>query len=198
MPAGYAVQREPAGPAGELTGRFSALLPEGQWLVSGAVNDGMATRAELFLWHKPARRWQIGIGMLAKPKTVRWMFNYELHQQEGATPSVTIGVGLQEVGVGNPGGFMVASWALTPWLKTPASAYIGVGRRFTVKGKSLGEGWVPLWGTSVQVVKGVSATVQMDGRKWHGVLSAQAGDVRVGLFAFKFKTFGLIVGWQER
>lgn len=126
------------------------------------------------------------------------MFNYELRWQQGATPSVTVGVGLQEVGVGNPGGFVTASWALTPWLKTPASAYFGVGRRFTAEGKSLDEGWVPLLGTSVQVVKGVSATVQMDGHKWHGVLSAKVGDVRVGLFAFKLKNLGIIVGWQSQ
>jgi hypothetical protein len=36
----------------------------------------------------------------------------------------------------------------------------------------------------------------MDGRKWHGVLSAKVGDVRVGLFAFKFKTVGILVGWR--
>lgn len=198
MPAGYSVQREPAGPAGEFLGPFNGHLPEGQWLVSGAANDGMPTKAELFLWHKPFNRWQFGIGLLAKPRTVRWLFNYELRRQQGATPSVTVGVGLQEIGVGNPGGFVTANWALTPWLKIPASAYFGVGRRFTAKGKSLGEGWVPLFGTSVQIVKGVSATVQMDGRKWHGVLTAKVGDARVGLFAFKFKDLGIIVGWQGR
>jgi hypothetical protein len=171
-------------------------LPKGQWLVSGAASEGMPTKAELFIWHKPASRWQFGVGLLAEPKTARWMANYELRRQWKGMPSVTVGVGLQELGVGNPGGFVTASWALTPWLKRPSSLYLGFGRRFMVRGKSLGGGWAPLFGTSVQVAKGVSATVQMDGRKWHGVLSAKVGDVRVGLFAFKFKTVGILVGWR--
>jgi len=191
------VQGEPAGPAGELTERFSAHLPEGHWLVSGALNEGMSTKAELFLWHKPSSHWQFGIGLLARPRTVRWMANYELRRQQGTAPSITVGIGLQEVGVGNPGGFLTANWALTPWLKKPSSLYWGLGRRFTARGKSLGEGWVPLFGASVQVLKGVSATVQMDGRKWHGVLSVKVGDGRVGLFAFKFKTLGILMGWRR-
>lgn len=99
------MQGEPAGPAGELTERFSAHLPEGHWLVSGALNEGMSTKAELFLWHKPSSHWQFGIGLLARPRTVRWMANYELRRQQGTAPSITVGIGLQEVGVGNPGGF---------------------------------------------------------------------------------------------
>lgn len=134
---------------------------------------------------------------MAKPQTVRWMFNYELRGQNGSVPSLTLGVGLQEVGVGNPGVFATANWALTPFIKTPSSLYLGIGRRMTVKGKSLDEGWVPLLGASVQIAKGISATVQLDGRKWHGVLSAKTGDVRIGLFAFKFKEFGLIIGWRR-
>jgi hypothetical protein len=31
----------------------------------------------------------------------------------------------------------------------------------------------------------------MDGRKWHGVVGAQLGEFRVGVFAFKFKTIGI-------
>ena len=53
------------------------------------------------------------------------------------------------------------------------------------------------FGASVQVLKGVSAKVQMDGRKWHGVLSVKVGDGRVGLFAFKFKTLGILMGWRR-
>jgi len=156
----------------------------------------MPTKAEVFVWHKPHPRWQVGVAFLKEPRTVRWLFNYELRRQQGVTPSITFGVGLQEVGVGNPGVFATANWALTSWLKMPSSAYVGVGRRLTVKGKSLDGGWVPLFGTSVQIVKGISATVQMDGRKWHGVVSVRAGDFRLGLFAFKLKTLGILVGWR--
>jgi len=166
-------------------------------LLSGAINSGMATKAELFIWHKPKGRFQLGVGLLAKPQTVRWMFNYELRRQQGSVPSLTFGVGLQEVGVGNPGVFVTANWALTPFIKTPSSLYIGLGRRITAKGKSLDEGWVPLLGASAKVAERVSATVQMDGRKWHGVLSAQVGDVRIGLFALGFRDLGLIVGWRN-
>lgn len=167
-------------------------------MLSGAVNDGMPTKAEVFIWHKPKGNWQFGLGLLAKPKTVRWMFNYELRRQSGTVPSLTVGVGLQEVGVGNPGVFATVNWALTPFVKTPSSLYLGVGRRMTMKGKSLDEGWLPLFGASAQIAKGISATVQMDGRKWHGTLSAKLGDARVGLFALKFKNLGLIIGWQSR
>ncbi|MEJ7613529.1 MAG: hypothetical protein SQA66_07815 [Candidatus Fervidibacter sacchari] len=197
MPAGYAVQGEPAGPAGELTDRFSAHLPSGSWLMSGAVNGGMPTEAEIFIWHKPKGRFQFGVGLLAKPQTARWLLNYELQQQKGSAPSITVGVGLQEVGVGNPGIFATANWALTNFLKMPSSLYLGTGRRITLDGKTLDKSWVPLLGFSSQVAKGVSATVQMDGRKWHGVLSARAGEFRAGIFAFKFKTIGIIVGWRD-
>lgn len=166
-------------------------------MISGAVNEGMATKAELFLWHKPKGRLQLGLGLLAEPKTVRWMFNYELRQQQGSTPSLTVGVGLQEVGVGNPGVFATANWALTPFIKIPSSLYLGFGRRVSLKGKPLDESVVPLFGLSAQVARGVSATVQMDGRKWHGVLSVKAGDIRIGVFAFKFKTIGIIAGWRN-
>ncbi len=157
----------------------------------------MSTKAELFIWHKPKGNLQLGIGLLSQPKTARWMVNYELRQQKGTVPSLTVGVGLQEVGVGNPGVFATANWALTPFIKTPSSLYLGVGRRITARGKSLDEGWVPLFGASAQVAKGISATVQMDGRKWHGIVSVKVGDVRLGLFALKFKALGLIAGWQE-
>lgn len=157
----------------------------------------MPTRSELFIWHKPKGNLQLGLGLLEQPKTARLMANYELRHQEGSIPSLTVGVGLQEVGVGNPGVFATANWALTPFLKTPSSLYLGVGRRITAKGKPL-DRWRPLFGASAQVVKGVSATVQMDGRSWHGILSAKVGDLRVGLFAFKFKTLGIIAGWRSQ
>ncbi len=197
MPAGYAVQGEPAGPVGELTHRFSAYLPEGSWLISGAVNVGMPTEAEIFIWHKPKGRFQFGVGLLANPKTIRWLLNYELQRQKGSAPSIAAGVGLQELGVGNPGVFVTANWALTPFIKIPSSLYVGTGRRITLGGKTLDRNWVPLLGFSAQVARGVSATVQMDGRKWHGVVGAQLGEFRVGVFAFKFKTVGIIAGWRD-
>ena len=196
MPAGYAVQGEPASLAGELN-RFSAHLPKGSWLISGAVNGDMPTDAEIFIWHKPKSCFQFGVGLLAKPKTARWLLNYELQRQKGSTPSITVGVGLQEVGVGNPGIFATANWALTPLLKTPSSLYVGTGRRITLDGETLDKSWLPLLGFSTQVAKGVSAAVQMDGRKWHAVLSARAREFRVGIFAFKFKAMGVIVGWRD-
>jgi len=197
VPAGYAVQGEPAGPAGELSHRFSAHLPNGSWLMSGAANGGMPTEAEIFIWHKPKGRFQFGVGLLAKPQTARWLINYELQRQKESIPSITAGVGLQEVGAGNPGIFVTANWVLTPLLKTPSSLYVGTGRRITLDGKALDKSWVPLLGFSAQVARGVSATVQMDGRKWHGVLSAKLREFRVGIFAFKFKTMGVIVGWRD-
>ncbi len=167
-------------------------------MLSSAFNGGMPTRSELFIWHKPKGNLQLGIGLLERPKTARLMANYELRRQKGSVPSLTVGVGLQEEGAGNPGIFATANWALTPFLKTPSSLYLGVGRRITVKGKSLDREWKLLFGTSAQIVKGVSATVQMDGKSWHGILSFKAGDVRVGLFAFKFKTLGIIAGWGSQ
>lgn len=181
-----------------MTERFSAHLSERQWLLSGAFNDGMPTKLELFIWHKPEGNLQLGVGLLEQPRTARWMVNYELRRQQRSVPSLIVGVGLQEVGVGNPGVFATANWALTPFLKMPSSLYLGVGRRITAKGKSVDGEWKPLFGASAQIVKGVSTTVQMDGRSWHGVLSAKIGDVRVGLFAFKFKTLGIIVGWRSQ
>lgn len=166
-------------------------------MLSGAFNDGMPTRSELFIWHKPKGNLQLGVGLLERPKTARWMANYELRQQKDGVPSLTVGIGLQEVGVGNPGVFATVNWALTPFLKTPSSLYLGVGRRVTAKGESLDK-WRPLFGASAQIAKGVSATVQMDGKRWHGVLSAKVGDVRVGLFAYKFKTLGIIAGWASQ
>lgn len=191
------MQGEPAGPAGELSERFSAHLPEGSWLISGAVNGAMPTEGEVFLWHRPKGNWQFGVAFLAKPQAVRWLLNYELRRQRKSIPSITAGVGLQEVGVGNPGVFLTANWALTPFIKTPSSLYVGMGRRITVRGKPIDKRWVPLLGFSVQIAEGISATVQRDALKWHGILSAQAGDFRIGIFAFKFKTLGIIVGWRD-
>ncbi|MFN3422003.1 MAG: hypothetical protein ACK40X_09805, partial [Armatimonadota bacterium] len=68
----------------------------------------MPTRSELFIWHKPKGNLQLGLGLLEQPKTARLMANYELRHQEGSIPSLTVGVGLQEVGVGNPGVFATA------------------------------------------------------------------------------------------
>ncbi len=156
----------------------------------------MATRAELFIWHRPEERWQLGIGLLGKPKTVRWLMNYQVSRQKGFKPSVVVGIGLQEVGVGNPGIFATLNWSTTFLLKVPSRAYLGVGRRMTARGKALDGGWAPLLGTSVLIVKDLTATVQMDGRKWHGVVALRTGDVRVGLFLFKFQHPGLIIGWS--
>ncbi len=194
IPGGYAVQNKPA--ADSLTARFSGLLPPGQWLVAGAYNRAMPTRAEFFIWHSPVERWQVGIAFLAKPSAVRLLVNHELSAQQGTRPALNIGVGLQEVGAGNPGMFLTASWALTPWLAMPSSAYVGIGRRITARGDWLDERWEPLLGASLQFTRGLSATLQMDGRHWHGLLTTELGDLRVGLFAFQFREVGLIIGWQ--
>jgi len=179
-----------------LTARVSGLLPPKRWLVAGAYNNAMPTRAELFVWHSPTERWQVGVAFLAKPNTTRLLVNHELSAQRGARPSLNTGIGLQEVGAGNPGIFLTASWALNSWLNTPSSAYVGIGRRVDTRGEWLDARWEPLFGASVQLMRGLSATVQMDGHRWHGLLTTELGDLRVGLFAFRFREFGLILGWQ--
>jgi hypothetical protein len=188
---------EPAGPAGDLTERFGARLRERAWLLSSTYNAHMPTKAEFYVWYKPERRWQVGVAYLVEPQAPRYLVNYELTAQRRERPALSTGIGLTQVGTGRVGAFLTAGWTLTPWLNVPSSGYVGVARQFPSRRPLTGR-WLPVLGASVQFVErpNLMATVQMDGRRWHGVLSVKVGDVRLGALALGFRNLGVIVGWQ--
>jgi len=150
---------------------------------------GSATEGETFLWYRPTDRLQVGAAFLWKQGAFRGLGSYTLVPETPTVPRISVGLGLQGIGTGNPGYFATAEKTrVLP--EGSVTAYVGVGFRAN-------EGHGHLLGGARMTPTGSPWTlgVQADGHNVHPFVSRRFNDLTLGLYLVNLKSPGLLIAY---
>ncbi len=147
------------------------------------------TEGETFLWVRASDRLQLGVAWLWKQEAARALANYTFQTETMSRPRLRAGLGVQGIGVGNPGYFATAekNWMREGW---SLNGFGGLGLRSNESHAHLLGGFKATRGDW-------SLGLQLDGHDAHPFTSWSFDGGSVGFYWVGLETWGVMLSLQR-